>query len=119
MARGKTETADIKIEAGEPPPSTRGGRTPSPELQALVEACRSNPGEWFSLDAGSTSTAASRKTSLTNAGFKATIRDTKVFARTMSDEERAEEDALRAERRAKRAERKAAKEAAEGEAQAA
>lgn len=111
MARGKVDNGEIVIEAGEPPPSTRGGRAPSPELQALVDACNSNPGEWFNVEAGSLSTAASRKTSLTNAGFKSTIRGSKVFARSMTPEERAEDEAARAERSAKRAERKAAKEA--------
>lgn len=112
MARGKSDAGGFEVEAGSPPPSIRGGRTTSPEMQALMDACNSNPGEWFNLDAGSTSTAASRKTSLTNGGFKATIRGSRVFARTMSNEERTEEAALATERRAKREERKAAKEAA-------
>lgn len=88
MARGKnTPTGPVEINAGPPPASSRRGRSLHPQVQALIEACQAAPGEWFNLEAGSVSTAASRKGTLSKHNIKATIRGTVVYARTMTSEE--------------------------------
>lgn len=100
MARKTQNIDEIEVKKGPPPASTRGGRALHPQVQKLIELCRAEPGEWFSLDAGSVTTAASRKATLNKHGIKATIRGQEVFARTMTEDEVAEYEAAQAEKAA-------------------
>ena len=78
----------IEVAQGEPPPRTTpgGARPMAPDTQALHDACHGQPGEWFSIDVGSSSRATSRAKTLRKKGLETSIRGTRVYGRLGTDD---------------------------------